>query len=69
MSSFDVLTPLPDGSIARQTDLQWRVYWAPEGRCIATVWARTAKAAIRKAPQSYRRYLGEMYAEEVGATS
>jgi hypothetical protein len=43
----------------------WKVYWAPEGRVIATVVAKDAKAAIRKAPQPYRKYLGEMYAEEV----
>lgn len=43
----------------------WRVYWAPEGRCIATVAARDAKAAIRKAPYPYRKYLGELYAEQV----
>ena len=40
----------------------WKIYWSPEGRCIATVEAATAKAAIRKAPQPYRRYLGELYA-------
>lgn len=43
----------------------WNVYWSPEGRVIATVQARTARAAIRKAPYPYRRYLGELYAEEV----
>jgi hypothetical protein len=43
----------------------WHVYWAPEGRVVATVQARTARAACRKAPQPYRRYLGELYAEEV----
>ena len=41
------------------------VYWAPEGRVIATVTARNERAAIRKAPQPYRKYLGEMYAQEV----
>jgi hypothetical protein len=43
----------------------FNVFWAPEGRLIATVQARTARAAIRKAPYPYRRYLGEMYAVEV----
>lgn len=43
----------------------WKVFWSPEGRCIATVIAKTAKAAIRKAPYPYKKYLGEMYAEEV----
>jgi hypothetical protein len=41
----------------------WDVYWSPEGRKIATVQAITARQAIRKAPQPYRRYLGEMYAQ------
>lgn len=41
----------------------WRLFWIPEGRCIATVQARTARAAIRKAPRPYRQYLGEIYAE------
>ncbi len=40
----------------------WTVYWAPEGRPIAYVMARTEKAAIRKAPMPYWRYLGELYA-------
>ena len=43
--------------------MKWVVYWAPEGRAIATVEAKDAKAAIRKAPQPYRKYLGELYAE------
>jgi hypothetical protein len=43
----------------------WRVFWAPEGRQIATVEARTAKAAKRKAPMPYRKYLGEIYVEFV----
>ena len=43
----------------------WNVVWAPEGRVIATVTARTARAAIRKAPRPYRRYLGELYAVAV----
>ena len=42
----------------------WDIYWSPEGRKIATVPAKTAKAAIRKAPMPYRKYLGEMYAKE-----
>ena len=44
---------------------QWHVIWAPEGRVIALVLAKTARAAIRKAPLPYRRYLGELYAVEV----
>ena len=41
----------------------YRLIWSPEGREIAIVQARTARAAIRKAPQPYRKYLGEIYAE------
>lgn len=40
------------------------VYWAPEGRAIATVLAKSRSAAIRQAPPPYRRYLGELYAVE-----
>ena len=42
--------------------LPWKLVWAPEGRVIARVFARTAKAAKRKAPAPYRRYLGELIA-------
>lgn len=41
------------------------LYWAPEGRKIATVAAVDALAAIRKAPMPYRKYLGEIYAQKV----
>lgn len=41
----------------------YKLFWSPEGKCIATVQARDMKAAIRKAPQPYRKYLGEIYAE------
>ena len=43
----------------------YNLFWAPEGRQIATVQARTPSAAIRKAPMPYRHYLGEIYAVEV----
>jgi len=43
----------------------YTLYWSPEGRPIATVQARTIRAAIRKAPKPYLRYLGEIYAVEV----
>jgi hypothetical protein len=43
----------------------WTLYWSPEGRPFATVQARTMRAAVRKAPYPYRRYLGEIYAVEV----
>lgn len=41
------------------------VYWSPEGKKIATVQAHSELAAIRKAPQPYRKFLGEMYAVKV----
>ena len=41
------------------------LYWSPEGRKIATVQARTTRAAIRKAPKPYRTYLGEIYAVQI----
>lgn len=47
----------------------YKVFWSPEGRCIATVTARDARAAKRKAPQPYRRYLGELYVELVPMTN
>ena len=40
----------------------FKLYWAPEGRCIGVVQAKTPIDAIRKAPMPYRRYLGEIYA-------
>ena len=43
----------------------WVLYWSPEGRPIATVQARNKYQAIRKAPQPYRKYLGEIYAEVI----
>lgn len=50
--------------IGRSRAKTWDVYWSPEGRKIATVEAITARAAMRKAPYPYRKYLGEMYAVE-----
>lgn len=44
---------------------KYRLVWSPEGREIARVEAISKRAAIRKAPQPYRCYLGEIYAEEV----
>jgi hypothetical protein len=40
------------------------LYWSPEGRPIATVTAKSERDAIRQAPGPYRRYKGEIYAEE-----
>ena len=42
----------------------WILTWAPEGRDIATVQARTASAARRKAPAPYRKFLGEIGVRE-----
>lgn len=42
----------------------FHVYWSPEGKCIATVKAFDAKSARRMAPMPYRKFLGEIYAEE-----
>lgn len=47
--------------------MTYNLHWAPTGQLIATVTARTMRAAIRKAPLPFRRYLGEIYAVEVGA--
>ena len=40
----------------------FHLYWSPEGRRIATVVAKDAASAIRKAPASYSKYRGEIYA-------
>jgi hypothetical protein len=42
----------------------YELIWAPTGQHIATVLAKTPMAAVRKTPQPYRRYLGEIYARE-----
>ena len=42
----------------------WTLYWAPEGRPIALVTAKSASAAVRQARGGYKRYLGELYAVE-----
>lgn len=39
----------------------YTLYWSPEGRPIATVRADCGWSARRKAPQPYRRYIGEVY--------
>jgi hypothetical protein len=41
----------------------YNLFWSPTGQKIATVEARTMRAAIRKAPAPYRKYLGEIYAK------
>lgn len=51
--------------IAKRDSMKtYDVYWSPEGRKIATVQAKDERAAIRKAPLPYRKFLGEMYAQE-----
>lgn len=58
-----ILRPMPS---KKQPKLStFNLFWSPEGRLIATVTAKNAAAAIRKAPQPYRKYLGEIYAESV----
>jgi hypothetical protein len=48
----------------RQITGKYTLYWSPEGRPIARgVEAQNARAAIRKAPKPYRKYLGEIWAE------
>ena len=42
---------------------RYKLVWGPEGKPIAEVDAPSARAAIRKAPMPYRKYLGEIYAE------
>ena len=39
----------------------YELFWSPTGRKIGTVEARTSSSAKRKAPQPYRKYLGEIY--------
>jgi hypothetical protein len=43
----------------------YRLFWSPTGQHIATVQARTPRAAVRKAPLPYRKYLGEIYTDHV----
>lgn len=42
------------------------LYWSPTGSKIMTVTAKDVYAAKKKAPEPYRRYLGEIYAKQVG---
>ena len=42
---------------------RYKLVWGPEGKPIAEVDAPNARAAVRKAPMPYRKYLGEIYAE------
>lgn len=47
----------------RQPQPEFDLYWSPEGKKIATVKAKNARLAIRKAPAPYRKFLGEIYAQ------
>lgn len=40
----------------------YTLYWAPEGRPLCNVQAKTEWGARKKAPMPYRRYLREVYA-------
>lgn len=42
----------------------YKLVWSPSGQAIATVQARTLREARRKAPMPWRKYLGEIYAEQ-----
>ena len=43
----------------------WKLFWAPEGRQIATVRATTYGSAVHKAPMPWGRFPGEIFAEVV----
>jgi hypothetical protein len=43
----------------------YKLIWSPTGQVIAIVQARNFKAAKRKAPLPYRKYLGEIYAIKI----
>lgn len=51
----------------KQPTFTFDIYWSPEGRKIITVTAINERAAIRKAPMPYRKYLGEMYAVKISS--
>jgi hypothetical protein len=44
---------------------KWNIFWSPEGRVIATVEAKTAVEAKKKTPKPYKKFMGEVYVEEV----
>lgn len=48
----------------KSTAKTYTLVWSPTGEKIGIVTAQTKSAAIRKAPAPYRKYLGEIYAEE-----
>lgn len=64
-NAIDEAERLVQEAIEKERGKTWDLFWSPEGKKIATVQAKTARAAIRKAPKPYHQYLGEIYAEEV----
>ena len=61
----DTMTTTSETSSKATPMKSYRLLWSPTAQVIATVQATTKRAAIRKAPKPYRRYLGEIYAEEM----
>lgn len=47
----------------------WDLFWSPTGQKIATVFASSAKNAIRQTPKPYSKYKGEIYADISYSTS
>lgn len=43
----------------------FRLIWGPTAQEIAVVQARDPRSAIRKAPHPWRKFLGEIRAEEI----
>lgn len=50
---------------AKRIMADYRLTWSPTGQPIGTVRASTSRAAKRKAPKPYRKYLGEIIAERI----
>lgn len=48
--------------------MKFRIYWGPTGQSFGVVEADTPKAARRKAPKQYLKYLGEIGVELVEGT-
>lgn len=43
----------------------YRLYWSPEGKPIAVVYALSEQEAVKKTPMPWKQYLGEVYAEQI----
>lgn len=50
---------------SKETIKTFRLVWSPEGKTIATVQARNMTEARRQTPKPYRKFMGEVYAEEI----